>query len=315
MSNLDLLMSNRAPFFLTDGGLETWLIFQRGIELREFASFEMLQSNAGRTALSEYFQMFLMLAEREGKGFVLDTPTWRASPDWCRKLGFGLHEMEEINRAAAAFARTVVAQLGDPPLVVVNGAIGPRGDGYVLGEAMSAEEARSYHGVQVAALAGAGADMVSATTMTNLPEAIGIANAARDSKIPCVVSFTVETDGRLPTGQALGEAVQETDAVTANYPLYYMINCAHPDHFRTAVSGGETWTNRIGGIRANASRMSHAELDVAVELDDGDPQELGALHGELLELLPNIRVFGGCCGTDHRHVACMAGYLPQTQAA
>ena len=315
MNSIDLLTNKDAPSFLTDAGLETWLIFHRDIELREFAAFEMLSSATGKAALTEYFSEFLALANRQGKGFLFDTPTWRASPDWCRKLGFTLQDMEDINRSAVAFARSMVRDADMSFPVIVNGIIGPRGDGYIADQIMSTDEACSYHLAQISALHGAGADMVSALTMNNLPEAAGIANAAKEAGIPCVISFTVELDGRLPGGETLSDAIGETDAATTGYPLYYMINCAHPDHFRDAISKGETWTKRIGGLRANASRMSHAELDEAEQLDEGNPQELGELHGELLALLPGIRVLGGCCGTDLRHVTCMAGHLADSRAA
>ena len=119
----------------------------------------------------------------------------------------------------------------------------------------------------------------------------------------------------IPTGEPLGEAVDRVDAVTGNAPIYYTVNCAHPDHFRNSIEAGEDWVGRIGGVRANASRLSHAELDVADSLDDGDPEEFGALHSELVDLLPNLRVVGGCCGTDHRHVGCVSKRLLTKTAA
>jgi homocysteine S-methyltransferase len=157
--------------------------------------------------------------------------------------------------------------------------------------------------------------MISAMTLTYAAEAIGIVQAAKEIDVPAVIAFTLETDGRLPSGQPLGDAIAEVDAATNAGPIYYMINCAHPDHFRDALDTNAPWILRIGGIRANASRMSHAELDEAEVLDDGDPIELGALNMELLQLLPNIRVIGGCCGTDHRHVGCISGHGSAHHAA
>jgi homocysteine S-methyltransferase len=242
-------------------------------------------------------------AKRRGVGFVLDTPTWRASPDWAEKIGFSRDEVLQANRRAASFMAQLRETLGDPSIpVVLNGVVGPRGDGYVVGVTMTGEEAERYHRPQIDALRDGGVDMVSAITMTYIEEALGIARAARSCGLPVVISFTVETDGRLPSGQSLRAAIEETDATTEGAPAYYMINCAHPDHFRHVLTGGGEWLSRIVGIRANASRQSHTELDAATELDIGDPAQLGQQYRELRDQLPRLNVFGGCCGTDHRHL-------------
>ncbi|MCV3272043.1 homocysteine S-methyltransferase family protein [Roseobacter sinensis] len=293
-------MSDRP--FLTDAGLETWLLFQRGFDLPFFASFALLRDTAGRAAMTEYFSGFLDLAASRNTGFVLDTCTWRANPDWAARLGHDVTALAEINADAVRYAMELRVQSGIGDAVLVNGVVGPRGDGYDPAELMSVIEARAYHQFQVDALARGGVDLVSAITMTNTAEAIGIADAAAQAAVPCVVSFTVETDGCLPTGQPLADAIAETDDESACAPAYYMINCAHPDHFRNRLTEGR-WRDRIYGLRANASRMSHAELDACETLDDGDPQELGALYADLKAHLPRLAVFGGCCGTDLRHVS------------
>ena len=293
--------------FLTDAGLETWLVFQKGIELREFAAFELLATKEGRAALREYFVPFLRMAADSQAGFVLDTPTWRANPDWAAKLGLSAKDVAEVNRNAVAFADALRWDAPNADAILINGVIGPRGDGYDPGTLMTPKEAEEYHTLQVDTLAHTRADMLSAVTMTNAPEAIGIARAAGEADIPCVVSFTVETDGTLPSGQALADAIAETDGSGPARPAYYMINCAHPDHFRAMLEEAGDWKDRIQGVRANASRMSHAELDQAEELDDGNPAELGHLCTDLTRLLPRLNVFGGCCGTDHRHIHQMVG--------
>ena len=183
------------------------------------------------------------------------------------------------------------------------------------GEIPDLSKAYRMHGPQIEIFAQSGVDMVSAITMTNTGEAIGIAQAAVEQDLPVVISFTVETDGRLPTGDLLGEAIQAVDQATGKAPLYYMVNCAHPDHFNRTIAEGTSWVSRIGGVRANASRLSHAELDAAETLDEGDPQEFGDLHAELAGLLPNLRVVGGCCGTDYRHVGCVSHHLHIKSAA
>ena len=290
--------------FLTDGGLETDLIFTRGIDLPLFAAFPLLDSADGRAALREYFQPFLALAAEEDAGFVLDTATWRANGDWGAQLGYEREELERVNRDAVEFARELAGSASDSPTpIVLNGVIGPRGDGYVAGEQMSADEAEAYHGLQAGAFAAAGADMLSAVTMTYPEEAIGIARAAAAAGLPCAIYFTVETDGRLPDGRPLGEAIAAVETATGSGPAYYMVNCAHPTHFAHVLEGLGPLAGRIGGLRVNASSKSHAELDEATELDPGDPAALEAEHAVLLAHLPNVCVLGGCCGTDARHVA------------
>ncbi|HEX2410724.1 MAG TPA: homocysteine S-methyltransferase family protein [Solirubrobacteraceae bacterium] len=285
--------------FITDGGLETTLIFHEGLELPDFAAFDLLKAPDGVEALRRYYAPYVAIAREEGLGVVLDTPTWRASRDWGERLGYPPDQLAEANRRAVELIREIADSEPDVP-TVLNGVVGPRGDGYVVGETMTADEAAEYHGEQVRTFADAGVDMVSAITMPYMEEALGIARAAEAVGVPSVISYTVETEGRLPSGQALREAIEQVDADTR--PAYFMINCAHPTHFADVLEDDGEWRERIGGLRANASRMSHAELDEATELDDGDPSELGAEHGELRERLPSVCVLGGCCGTDARHV-------------
>lgn len=316
MAQIDALMTAQRPF-LTDGGLETWLFFQQGFEAPpEFAAIMLLDDKKAREALRRYFDSFLTLAERAGTGFVLDTCTWRGCVAWAPKLGIAEEQLLDLSRKAAAIAReTRTSWQARVPDIILNGVVGPAGDGYFVDHSPSAAEARALHAPQVRVLADGGMDMISAITMTNIGEATGIAEAARDAGLPVVISFTVETDGRLPTGQSLAEAIDAVDSATDSYPAYYMVNCAHPDHFRGAITEGEQWTRRIGGLRANASRKSHEELDNSEVLDEGDPVEFGRLTGELKWLLPNLRVLGGCCGTDDRHIGCIARELNLERAA
>jgi S-methylmethionine-dependent homocysteine/selenocysteine methylase len=289
--------------FLTDGGLETTLIFHEGWDLPIFEAFALLESERGRAALRAYFDRYVPLAIRQGAGFVLESPTWRANPDWAAKVGHGRATLANLNRAAIDLMGEVRdAYETERSPIVISGCIGPRGDGYDPGKLMSAREAQAYHAWQVGVLRDAGADFVSAFTMNNINEALGVAEAARAAEIPCVISFTVETDGRLPTGDSLAGAIEAVDAATDQAPAYYMVNCAHPTHFEHVLGGGETWMKRLRALRANASRCSHAELDNATELDAGNPEELGSQYRDLLRRFPHINVLGGCCGTDHRHV-------------
>ncbi len=291
--------------FLTDGGLETTMTFLEGWDLPHFAAFHLHRSPEGEAALRRYFQTYVALARRFGAGLILESATWRASADWGRRLGYSRAELAEMNRRAIR----LLADLRGAQAacrMVISGCLGPRGDGYVPAERMSEGEAEAYHLEQAASLAEAGADMLSAITMNYAEEATGIARAARRVGLPVAVSFTVETNGRLPTGQGLGDALRQVDDHTDGYPAYYMINCAHPTHFAPALRPGEAWTERVRGLRSNASRKSHAELNESAELDIGDPVELGRHHAALQRAFPHITVMGGCCGTDHRHIAQMA---------
>lgn len=293
-------------WFLTDGGIETVLIYQDGIELPEFAAFVLLDGAAGRAALRRYYERYLAIAAATpGAGFVLESPTWRAGLDWGRRLGYDAAAMRRLNGQAIALMQELRdewrSRIGGT--IVVSGCVGPRGDGYAPGATMDGDDACRAHGPQVLALAEAGAERITAVTMTTSGEAIGVARAAAAVERPCVVSFTVETDGRLPGGEALHEAIARTDAEAGTAPAWYMVNCAHPSHFEAVLEGGGAWTRRIRGLRANASTRSHAELDTMTTLDDGDPADLAGRYRRLRGVLPNLNVLGGCCGTDHRHVA------------
>jgi S-methylmethionine-dependent homocysteine/selenocysteine methylase len=293
--------------FLADGGIETTLIFLERLELPDFAAFTLLRTAEGTAALRKYFATYAALAKRFGTGLILESATWRANPDWGARLGYGADALAESNRQAIGILEGVRREAETPATpIVVSGCIGPRGDGYVPDRAMSADQAASYHGPQMETIAGTAADMASAITMNYIEEALGIARAAQRVAMPVAISFTVETDGRLPTGQALGEAIDQVDDATSGYPAYYMINCAHPTHFAHIVAGDEPWMKRIRGLRANASRMSHAELNESTALDAGNPAELGNEYAALKGRLTELNVMGGCCGTDHRHVEAIA---------
>jgi S-methylmethionine-dependent homocysteine/selenocysteine methylase len=288
--------------FLSDGGIETTLIFLDGLELPSFAAFDLLRTREGRAALERYYAPYVALAKRERRGLVLESATWRSNPEWGAALGYSPEALDAVNADAIELMRAIREAEETPTSpMVLSGCIGPRGDGYAPDRHMSAAEAEAYHGRQVRVFEAAGVDLVTAITMTYLEEGVGVARAAKAARVPAVISFTVETDGRLRTGMGLGEAIEACDAATGGYPAYYMVNCAHPTHFRDRLTGGD-WIGRIGGIRANASKMSHAELDEAPELDPGDPEELGRDYRALMAVLPRLRVLGGCCGTDHRHI-------------
>ena len=287
--------------YVTDGGLETDLIFHHGFDLPDFAAFPLLDDETGRSVLADYYAGYAAIAAARGVGLQLETPTWRANPDWGARIGYDADALAAVNTAAVDFLHEVQRAWSDRVTTIrVSGQVGPRGDGYVPGAAVDPDEAAAYHQPQVTAFARAGADLVTALTLTDVGEAVGVVRAAREAAVPVTISFTVETDGRLPTGLTLAEAIAATDAAAA--PDSFMVNCAHPDHVARGLGGDGPW-ERIHGLRVNASDLSHEELDAMTELDDGDPDALAAAHAGLERLLPAVSVVGGCCGTDARHVA------------
>lgn len=297
----DSLPQLTGDFFLTDAGIETDIIFNKGVEIREFAAHTLLPEESGRQVLKDYFRGFLTLAKEMDAGFQLDSQTWKAHMHWADDLKATEADLKKANQDAIAFISELRDEFKDNKPIVLNALIGPRGDAYAPEEDIAANEAEVYHSKQMSWLADTDVDMVSALTFTQSDEAIGAVRAAKKHGLPIMVSFTVETDGKLPTGQPLGEAIKAVDAATDSYVAYYMVNCAHPTHFADVLDD-ESWTKRIRGLRCNASKMSHAELDEAAELDDGNPQELAGQYYDLTQKMPWLNVFGGCCGSDLRHV-------------
>lgn len=287
--------------FLTDGGIETSLIYHHGIDLPLFAAYVLLENERGREALRSYYRDYLKIADERRVGFILESPTWRCSHGWGTRLGHSAGTIEAFNRKAITLMEELREEARTSHPVVISGNIGPRGDGYAPETQLTPDEAEEYHAYQIRTFADTAADMIAALTMTHTGEAIGVARAARSVGMPVVIAFTTETDGRLPSGEALGEAIEKVDEATGSAPVYYMINCAHPSHFTGALADGD-WRSRIRGIRANASRKSHAELDNSDTLDPGDPAELAGDYTRLRRMLPHLSVFGGCCGTDHGHI-------------
>ena len=290
-------------FFIADGGLETTLVFHEGVELPYFAAFDVLKTKEGTDRILAYKQRFIALAKKIGTGLVLHGCTWRASPDWGSKLGYSLDELAKVNQRSVDLmvALRWEHETQRTP-IVLSAVVGPRGDGYQVGNAMTAKEAQDYHRFQIGIFADTEADLVSAFTLTYAEEAIGIVRAAKAAQLPCVISFTVETDGKLPSGQSLKDAIEQCDRETAGGPIYYMINCAHPTHFEAELMKSGAWRERLRGLAANSSKRSHAELDSSPDLDIGNPAELGEDYRRLRTFLPQLTVLAGCCGTDHRHV-------------
>lgn len=289
--------------FITDGGLETTLVFHEKVDLPHFAAFDLLKDEAGLNTLRQYFLRYVEIARQRELGFVLEAPTWRANPDWAEKLGYDAKALADANRKAIGLLLEIRKQYetAKTPLVI-SGNIGPRGDGYRADKQMTVNESTDYHALQINTFAQTDADMVAAFTLNYVEEAIGIVKAAQRAEMPIAISYTVETDGLLPSGESLASAIQRTDEATHQYASYFMVNCAHPTHFEHVLDDNQAWRQRIRGVRANASMRSHAELDESPDLDAGNPVELGGQYQALRQILPQLTILGGCCGTDHRHV-------------
>jgi homocysteine S-methyltransferase len=291
---------------ITDAGLETWLVFDKGIDLPFFAAYPLVTSPGGRALFSEYFEHYVDIAQAADAALLLETPTWRANPDWAAVLGHDRGALGMFIDASVEMLDAVRCGWRGDQAFLIGATVGPRGDGYRVETLMDADTSADYHAFQISRMAAAGVDTVSALTMGYVDEAVGIAQAAEASGLPVVISFTVETDGRLPSGTSIDEAITAVDEATDGYPTHYMINCAHPTHFDHVLDAGAAWVHRLGGLRANASMASHAELDEMLELDAGDPDDLAERYVALRATLPALHVIGGCCGTDHRHVAAIA---------
>jgi S-methylmethionine-dependent homocysteine/selenocysteine methylase len=289
---------------VTDGGLETDLIYHHGADLPEFAAFPLVDDERGRELLLRYYGEYVGVANRAGVGLQLDTPTYKASAGWGARLGYTPDELRRVNRDAVTLLQRLRDRAGLDTLLI-SGCLGPRGDGYVADDAVDPDDAATYHAPQIRAFADAGADLVTVLTLTGTGEAVGVVRAARSAGLPVAVSFTVEVDGRLPDGTPLSAAITAVDA--ASGPDYFMVNCAHPTHIAPGLADSGDWRSRIVGLRANASVRSHSELDASTELDEGDPVELARAQDALRPRLPNLALLGGCCGTDARHVAAMWG--------
>lgn len=304
----------RSEIFLTDSGLETTLLFHEGIDLPAFATFPLFYDEKSVGVMREYYRKHARLAFDNGFGFILESATWRSNADWGAKLGYSAEKLADANRRAVGLLTEVRREFeNERTKMVISGCVGPRGDGYVPSNLMNAKEAQEYHSAQIATFSETEADMISAMTLNYVEEAVGIARAARFYGLPCAISFTVETDGNLAGGETLKSAIEAVDLATGSAPAYYMVNCAHPTHFADDLSSGEAWTQRIRGIRANASSKSHAELDESTELDTGNPVELGGQYCELLGKLNNLTVLGGCCGTDFSHIKAISDAVVSRQ--
>ncbi|RDW84532.1 hypothetical protein BP6252_02122 [Coleophoma cylindrospora] len=307
--NLPQLHSRRP--FLTEGGLETALVYQHGYDLPSFASWPLLSSPAGCAILRELHSSYVHIAQSHQTGIVLETQTWRASEPWMRIIAPGEDpkaKVRSVTSDTVALLKSIRAELATELCpIVISGCLGPLGDAYKLSATQDLQVFTDGYAELVRCLADAGVDMLSLMTTSNIVEATAAATLAREAGLPILISFGVETDGALLGGMPLEEAIAQVDAATGAYPVYFGVNCAHPEHFLPVLRRMDARVRgRIGCLRANSSQKSHAELDNSATLDRGDVAALARTHTELLSLLPGLKVVGGCCGTDEEHVSAIA---------
>ncbi len=294
------------------GGFETWLQYIDGFELRHFCAFELLDDERGRACLTDYHRKLIEAAVENGFGVINEGLHYRASRDWGDLIGFSREALAEINVRGIEFYRDLAREYhSDRTPMIIGGCIGPQGDAYGTGRTPDAAEAEDYHSEQIIVLRDAGADLVSAWTFSSVEEAIGFARAAKAAGIPSVISFILK--GRtLRDGATLEAAVTRIDAATDGAPAYYAVNCAHPTEFGPGLTDGD-WTRRLGGFMPNAVAMELLSLCRLGHLEDGDPEELGGQMATLSRRFPHVNVWGGCCGTDARHIGQITRQVSQAQ--
>lgn len=303
-------LSQAGQIILAQGGLETTLEFKTDFQLREFSAYEAALSEKWKYLVAKDFEGYLRMAARHDIPLILDAPTWRASPNWFEKLGTSESDRESVYSRTLADANAVIQSIEKEVgkiSVLVQGVIGPMGDGYCVKDAPSVEYSRKYHASAVEAWKKTNVTEISAITITSSNEAAGIALNAAVFDLPLSISFVLTVHGKLPSGETLGEAISFVDnIVEEKKPMCYLINCIHPKYvapvLSEAVKNNEQWLRRVGGVRGNASEKSHEELDCSTSLDEGDPKEWAKHMVDLLTIVPHMRVLGGCCGTDVKHI-------------
>lgn len=297
---MDLILDNN-NIFMINGGLETTLIYKYNLELPFFSCIDLFKNVNTKKIIYQYYLEYLKVAQKYNSFIIIDTPTWRFNKDWASKLGY--NEIELLNRNKEAVV--LISKLkNDYNNIIISGKIGPKYEGYFISEKMSIEESKNYHSTQIKTFSELNIDIITASAMNYVEEAIGISYSAKDKSIPLVISFTLNNDSKLPSGMALEDAINYIDYITNEYPIYYMINCVHPKYFieLLRINKDKKWINRIRGIRPNASSKSHEELEKLNKLDSGNIDELANYCKEIKNICPNINIFGGCCGTNINHV-------------
>ena len=305
--------------YLAEGGQETELMYGHGFDLPEFALFPLLDNPAAAAKLTAMYRAVLDVAVRHRLGVLLGGLDYRASPDWAERLGFDAAQLAEYQIRSIDFLR----QVSQPyrkrlPHILVAGCVGPQGDAYHRNEAVTETSAQAYHSTQMANLAAADVDVVEAMTFTSAEEAIGVIRAARAHDLPIVVSFMIDSAGAADGSWSFRKMIETVDSATDGYALFYGINCSHPVEFEPQLAEPGEWLDRIGLLRPNASAKDKTELCQIGHLERGDPADLALRMERLAERMPDVRIWGGCCGTWDEHlerIAAAIGRVPMRPSA
>lgn len=296
--------------YLAEGGTETEIMYRHGHPLREFAMFELMNKPAALADLKDMYRRYLDVAARHGFAAMVSGFDYRASPDWGEKLGYSEDSLRDMQYKCIDFLRNVAKPYeGQIPRIAIAGCLGPRGDAYSLNRDITATDAEAYHATQMQTLKDCGVDIVWAATINNVPEAVGISRAAARAGLPVNLAFTLDSSHKLKSGPSLKEAIEATDAEAGSArPDGYGINCSHPVEFLPALDDG-VWTRRIRSLRPNAAKMDKVSLCKLGHIEEGDPEELGQMMGELARRFPDIDIWGGCCGSWDKHLDRIAQHV------
>lgn len=293
------------PFIVAEGSVIERIKRETGYHLDpDIANAGMVYDENGAAILASIYREYIETAKPFDLPIVILTPTWRASGERLERAGF---LGKDVNRDCFEFLARVRDGYGMyAEKILVGGILSCRGDAYNTADALDADEAQAYHAYQVGRLASAGVDFLLASTIPASKEAAGMAAVMAECGLPYIISFIIRPSGKLLDGTPLVEAIAEIDVSVSPQPTAYMLNCVHPANARRTIAAGPNNSaqlkSRLIGLQGNASRMSPEELDGRVELD-ADPPERWAramlsLHDDF-----DMRILGGCCGTDNRHIA------------
>ena len=263
-----------------------------------------------RTAISEIYRQYLDIGFKYNLPMLLSTPTWRASRERIEKAGYEKSDVNGDNFRHFDGMRKSCGAYADK--VVICGLLSCRGDAYNQSEALTTKDAHKFHSWQANRLAEAGVDFLLAATLPALSEATGLAKALAGTGKPYIMSFVFRPEGTMLDGTPLKDAISIIDADVNPKPTAYMANCTHASIFKSAIlhdtNSSSTVRKRVAGLLANTAALNPEELDDSEELVEEDPQifgqSLAALHAEM-----GLKILGGCCGTDDRHIDNLAKRL------
>ncbi len=296
-------------YFITEGGIETEIMYKWGFEMPHFAMFPLLDNPQAAAAIKGMYRRYLDVVAKYKQSALIGGFDYRASPDWGNLLGYSASALRDANLQSIQFLRDVAEEYkSDIDQALFSGCVGPRGDAYQTKNTMDRYQAAEYHAIQLETLKLANVDLAWALTFGDPEEAIGVCMAAESLDIPLAVSFSLDSSHHLNTGGSFSKAVEYVDEQTNNFPEFYSLNCSHPDEFNPAIKQGK-WINRVRCFRPNATKMDKISLCKLGHLEEGDPVELGYQMSDLHSRFPHIDIWGGCCGTCDTHLEQIVSHL------